>query len=249
LAASGSKPVPNEDYDDYNEFDIHDDDIIFDRIDQALDEFVHELSIARCLHCPEVANDVHDLDDHGSCMDLAATCGVHDVEVREILSAASVVAFPPDLDNDFGDYNDNDTTDLHGVCPEVANEVHDLAAQEHFSAASGRTFDMGVIDLVGRFNGDLSGCGDTYLSELVIAFCLRLRSHDLYGPLSLLPLPSSFWQDQASQCICGFAKHLREAIRQAGTSDSMEIFERYVDNAAFNFLEVMHESARKLDLC
>jgi hypothetical protein len=207
---------------------------------------------------------------NGSCMDLAATfpfggtlaLGTQSSEFDDELEAhggsmaletrscdfddeLEVLSIAPEIQTcDF-----DDELEAHGGTMALEIQSCDLAAQELMSAASGRTFDMGVIDQVLSFNGDLCGCGDIYLSELVIAFCLRLRSHELYGPLSLLPLPASFWQAQASHCICGFAKSLREAIRQPGSLDSKEIFERYVDKAAFHFLEVMHGSARELELC
>jgi hypothetical protein len=207
---------------------------------------------------------------NGSCMDLAATfpfggtvaLGTQSSDFDDELEAHGGSLALETRSCDF-----DDELEVHSIAPEIQTcdfddelEAHggttaleiqscDLAAQELLSAASGRTFDMDVINQVLSFNGDLCGCGDIYLSELVIAFCLRLRSHELYGPLRLLPLPASFWQAQASHCICGFAKSLREAIRQPGSLDSMEIFERYVDKAAFHFLEVMHVSARELELC
>jgi hypothetical protein len=234
---------------DNDEYAIHDDGIMFDRIDQALDEFVHELSIARCLNCPEVANDVHDLDvkdncstdnldlhgnccdnlvyGNGSCEDLAASVNPKFEKMPERVDECDNLVYG------------------NGSCEELA--AHTSTQSFEDSGA----LDLGVIlGLVENFEGDFSGCGDIFLSELVLAFCSKLRAHVLYGPLSLLPLPACFWQSSVSNWICQFAKTLSDELRRASaTEHRQELFDGFVRLYVANFLALMQENARKLDLC
>ena len=109
------------------------------------------------------------------------------------------------------------------------------------------TFDSCVFELV--MSCELSGGGDEYLYELVIAFGLRLRAHELFGPLSMLPLAARLWHDQASKSICRFAKPLRDALFHEDPSVCKVLYEGVLDNEVSAFLVVMHENACKLELC